>query len=156
MAELNLHNLKEFVEEKLSGTDCFLVKAEILKTKDIVVEIDSDSRVDIDFVANLNHEIEANFAPEIDDYNLEVGSVGLTSPLTLPRQFRKNEGNDVEVLTADGRKLHGMLKEADDEGFTLSTQEKVKKDGEKRPSIQTVDQRFSYADVKSVVYELKF
>lgn len=155
MAELNLQNLKEFVEKQLDGTDCFLVKAEINK-RDITVEIDSDTRVDIDFVSRLNQEIEKEFSPEIDDYNLEVGSVGLTSPLKLPRQFVKNSGNDVEVLTKEGKKLHGMLKEADEEGFTVVIQEKVKKEGEKRPVIEEVEHRFAYPDVKSVVYDLKF
>lgn len=156
MAELNLQNLRDFVESALKDTDCFLVKAEILGGKDVLVEIDSDTHVDIDFVAKLNREIEAEFTPDIDSYDLEVGSVGLTSPLKLPRQFRKNEGNDVEVLTKDGRKLHGMLKSADDEGFVLSTREKVKKEGEKRPVTEEVERRFAYGDVKSVVYEIKF
>ena len=156
MSELNIQSLKAFVEQKLEGTDCFLVKTEILKKGDVVVEIDSDTRVDIDFVASLSRDIEAEFAPEIDDYNLEVGSVGLTTPLKLPRQFKKNEGNDVEVLTKEGKKLHGMLKDADDEGFTLATQEKVKREGEKRPSMETVERRLAYGDVKSVVYEIKF
>lgn len=156
MAELNLQNLKDFVTEKLRDTDCFLVNAEILKGKDIIVEIDSDTRVDIDFVGNLNHQIEAYFAPDIDDYNLEVGSVGLTTPLKLPRQFKKNIGNDVEVLTKEGKKLHGMLKEADENGFTLAVQEMVKREGEKRPVIETVEKSFGYGDVKSVVYEIKF
>ena len=156
MAELSLQNLKDFVEKELEGTDCFLVNAEIRKGKDIIVEIDSDTRVDIDFVASLNQKIENEFSPEIDDYNLEVGSVGLTSPLKLPRQFRKNAGNDVEVLTKEGKKLHGMLKSADDEGFVLVTQEKVKNEGEKRPTLRDVETRYSYSDVKSVVYEIKF
>ena len=155
MAELNLQNIRDFVERRLEGTDCFLVKAQIGKT-DVVVEIDSDTRVDIDFVAALSQQIEAEFAPAIDDYNLEVGSVGLTSPLTLPRQFRKNIGNDVEVLTRDGRKLHGMLRQADEQGFTLSTQEKVRAEGEKKPHLETVEHVFAYPDVKSVVYEIKF
>lgn len=156
MAILNVQNLREFIEEQLKNTDCFLVKAEILKGKDIIVEIDSDSRVDIDFVASLNQAIEENFAPEIDDYNLEVGSVGLTSPLRLPRQFKKNEGNDIEVLTKDGRKLHGLLKSSDDRGFVVAVQQKVKKEGEKRPTVQTVDMPFGYDEVKSVTYEIKF
>lgn len=155
MAELNLLALKEFVEQKLDGSDCFLVKAEIGKG-DITVEIDSDTRVDIDFVAALSRDIEAHFAPGIDDYNLEVGSVGLTAPMTMPRQFRKNIGNDVEVLTIDGRKLHGMLKAADDEGFTLAVQEKVRREGEKKPRLENVEHRLSYADAKSVVYEIRF
>lgn len=156
MAELNLHNLKEFVESRLEGTDCFLVDARILKGKDVTVEIDSDTRVDIDFVADLNREIEEHFAPEIDDYNLEVGSVGLTTPFRLPRQYTKNLGNDVEVVTKDGKKLHGMLKSADDEGFVVAVMEKVKKEGEKRPSLEAVDHRYGYDEVKSVTYEIKF
>lgn len=155
MAELNIPNLTAYVERKLEGTDCFPVNITIQKG-DVTVEIDSDTRVDIDFVAALSRDIEAEFAPDIDDYNLEVGSVGLTTPLKLPRQFRKNAGNDVEVLTRDGRKLHGMLKSADEEGFTLATQEKVKREGEKKPSLETVERRFAYGDVKSVVYEIKF
>ena len=156
MAELNLNNLREFVEKELEGSDCFLVKAEIKAGKNVVVEIDSDTRVDIDFVAELNRAIEAEFAPEIDDYDLEVGSVGLTTPFVLPRQYKKNVGNDVEVLTKDGKKLHGMLKSADDNGFTLETMEKVKKEGEKRPVLTAVEKEFGYGDVKSVTYEIKF
>lgn len=156
MAELNLQNLKEFVDSKLQDTDCFLVNAEIKPSKEIVVDIDSDSRVDIDFVAALNRDIEQYFSPEIDDYDLEVGSVGLTTPLTLPRQFIKNIGNDVDVVTADGKKLHGLLKSADDKGFTVTVEEKVKKEGEKRPVKEMVDKEFAYADVKSVVYSIKF
>lgn len=155
MAELNAQSLSEFVGEKLEGTDGFIVRVEI-KGKEIYVDIDSDTRVDIDFVAKLNQEIEEHFAPEIDDYTLEVGSVGLTAPLKLPRQYQKNVGNDVEVLTKDGKKLHGVLSAADDEGFVLTMQEKVKKEGEKRPSLREVEKRFSYGDVKSVVYDIKF
>lgn len=155
MAELNLQNLKDFVEKQLADTDCFLVGASIVG-KDIQVEIDSDTRVDIDFVAGLNEKIEGEFAPEIDDYNLEVGSVGLTSPLRLPRQYKKHEGNDMEVVTRDGRKLHGVIKESDEDGFTLTVEEKVKKEGEKRPTLMSVDHRFGYGDVKSVTWELKF
>lgn len=156
MAELNLQGLKEFVEKKLEGTDGFLVNAEIMKGGNITVEIDSDTRVDIDFVAELNRDIEEEFSPEIDGYNLEVGSVGLTSPLKLPRQFRKNVGNDMEVLTRDGKKLRGVMTEADDDGFSLAVKEKVKKEGEKRPTLETVDHRFDYGDVKSVTYDIKF
>lgn len=156
MAQLNLQNLTEFVAERLANTDCFIVNVEIRPNKEVVVEIDSDTRVDIDFVAGMSREIEVHFAPEIDDYDLEVGSVGLTSPLKLPRQFSKNVGNDVEVVTKDGKKLHGMLKDADDSGFILVYEEKVKREGEKRPIKETVEKRFAYGDVKSVIYEIKF
>ena len=155
MQILNQQNLRDFVSEALSGSDCFLVSADI-KGKDIVVEIDSDTRVDIDFVADLSRKIEERFAPEIDDYNLEVGSAGLTSPLKLPRQFQKHLGHDMEVLTADGRKLHGLLVVADADGFTLEVEEKVKKEGEKRPVLEKTRKPFAYSDAKKVTYDLKF
>lgn len=156
MALLNNQTLRQFIDDALAGTDCFLVTAEIQNDNDILVEIDSDTRVDIDFVADLNRKIEEHFTPEIDDYNLEVGSVGLTSPLILPRQFVKHVGHEMELLTADGRKLYGILAEADDEGFTLQMEQKVKKEGEKRPVIETVRETLPYASVKKVTYDLKF
>lgn len=155
MNEFNSQTLREFVDSQLAGTDCFIVKAEVKKGA-ALVEIDSDTRVDIDFVAELNRKIEEHFAPEIDSYDLEVGSVGLTSPMVLPRQFKKNVGNVVSVLSSDGKKYKGMLKEADDEGFIIVSEEKVRKEGQKRPVIEPVERRFSYPEAKQVVYEIKF
>lgn len=156
MTQLNELSLSEFVAEQLQGTDCFPVRIDFRPGKVIVVEIDSDSRVDIDLVAELNRRIEEHFTPEIDDYDLEVGSVGLTSPLSMPRQFRKNIGNDVVVLAKDGKKYHGILRDADDSGFIIAFEEKMKKEGQKKPVVEMVEKRFDYADAKSVVYDIKF
>lgn len=156
MNQLNQQSLSDFINDKLKDTDCFLVSATIGKNNSIVVEIDSDSAVDIDFVARLNRDIEEHFAPEIDDYDFEVGSVGLTSPLVLPRQFVKNIGNDVEVLATDGKKYHGVLVSADDQGFAIEVEEKVKEEGQKRPVVKNVEKKFSYAEAKKVNYDIKF
>ena len=76
----------------------------------IVVEIDSYSSVSIDDCVRLNGIIESHFDRDVEDYELEVGSAGLTSPLRVKAQYDKNVGNPVEVLTNDGRKLKGTLK----------------------------------------------
>ena len=99
---------------------------------------------------------DVKVTPDKEDYGLEVGSAGLTSPLRVPRQYEKHIGHDVEVLTNDGRKIHGMLKEADAEGFTVATERKVKPEGAKRPVTETVEERFGYGDVKHTKYDLKF
>lgn len=156
MSELNSQTLKEFVEKNIADTDCFVTEVKISPNGDILVEIDSDTRVDIDYVADLSRKIEEEFAPAIDDFNLEVGSAGLTSPLRMPRQFAKNIGNDVEVLGCDGKKYHGTLTAADDNGFTIETEEKVRHEGAKKPVKEIVSRTFGYADAKSVVYDLKF
>ena len=67
----------------------------------------------------------------------------------MPRQYRKNVGYEVEVLTGDGRKLKGVLADADDEGFVLTTTVKKKLEGKKRPELLVEEQeRFNYSDIK--------
>ena len=77
-----------------------------------------------------------------------MGSYGITSPLLLPRQYRKNIGYEVEVLTCDGRKLKGVIADADDEGFTLTMTVKKKLEGKKRPELVEEEERFNYSDIK--------
>lgn len=156
MEGITAQALREYVEEQLAGSDCFVTAAEVRGDNTIVIEIDSDSRVDLDLCVELNRKIEEHFAPAIDEFDLEVGSAGLTTPLRLPRQYRKNVGNDLEVLTADGRKLRGHLAEADDEGITLEVEQRVKREGEKRPHTKISALRISYGDIRRAVYDLQF
>ena len=68
--------------------------------------------------------------------------------MLLPRQYSKNIGYEVEVLTADGRKLKGILADADDEGFVLTMTVKRKLEGKKRPELVEEQERFNYNDIK--------
>ena len=151
-------SLRSFIEKKLEGTPYFLVDVMAEPDDRFVVEIDSDEGVDIDFCGDLTRAVDAEFPREEggDDYELEVGSAGLTSPFKVKRQYLKNVGSDVEVDTADGRRLHGTLLEADDVGFTLGYHVKEKPDGAKRPVLVEKRERFAYPDVRSVRGEIKF
>ncbi|MCM1290884.1 MAG: ribosome assembly cofactor RimP [Prevotella sp.] len=148
--------LRDFIENSLEGSGNYLVDLKVSPTNEITVEIDNDEGVDIDECISLTHAIEGEFNRDVEDYELEVGSSGLTSPFKVVRQYRKNLGNPVVVLTKDGRKLHGILRDVTDSGFTIVQEEKIKKPGEKRPVIEEVEYPFDYQDVKSVVYDLKF
>lgn len=148
--------LKEFVENKLEGSDKFLVDLKVSNDNNIEVEIDSDNPLSIDECEALSRLIESEFDRDKEDYTLEVGSAGLTSPLKVPRQFRKYIGREIETVTNDGRKLSGLLKSADDNGFTVTVREKIKKEGMKRPVVEEVDYSFSYGEVKQTKYLLKF
>lgn len=152
----DLKALQRFIESRLEGTDCFPVDLTVSKDNEIKVEIDSRQGVDIDFCIELTRSIEEAFPRDEEDYELEVGSAGLTSPFKVLAQYEKNIGNKVEVLTKDGKKLHGILCDAVPEGFKLMVTEKVKPEGAKRPVEQTREIAFGYDDVKSVRYELEF
>lgn len=148
--------LTAFVEQQLQDTDLFLVDLTVTPDNVITVEVDSDSPVDIDECISLSRKIEEAFDREVEDYELEVGSAGLTSPFKVVRQYEKNIGNEVEVIGRDGRKYTGVLREAGPESFTILSREKVRHEGAKRPVTEEVARTFAYSDVKSTTYLLQF
>lgn len=141
--------LEQVINEALEGTKMFLVTLKVSKDNVIDVALDSDEDITIDDCVAVNDAVLAAFDRDAgEDYELTVGSYGITSPLILPRQYRKNIGFEVEVLTADGRKLKGILADADNEGFTLTTTVKRKLEGKKRPEMVEEQERFAYNDIK--------
>lgn len=148
--------LTQFIEKQLVNTDLFLVDVEISPSNEIKVEIDSDTSVDIDFCIGLSRKIEDAFPREPEDYELEVGSAGLTSPFKVRRQYEKNLGNEVEVLARDGKKYTGILDEVTDNDFMITTEVKEKPEGAKRPIKVSRQLRFPYDSINSVAYNLKF
>lgn len=152
--------LARTVEEALAGSDMFVVDIAVAPGNMITVEIDSDSSVDIDTCARITRRIEEVFDRDAEDYELEVGSAGLTAPLRVLRQYLKNIGNDMEVLTRDGRKLHGVLASAkadgDDVAFVLDVETREKAPDAKRPVAVVRPVAMKASECKSVVYDLKF
>lgn len=154
MIDKNL--LTQTVTEAIEGTPIFIVDITVSRDNDITVEIDSPDGLDIDTCARITRHIESRFDRDADDYRLEVGSAGLTSPFKVKAQYDKNIGNPVEVLTRDGRKLHGTLTAAGDDSFTIETPVKTKIEGQKKPVTVMQPQTFPYTGVKSVKYEIQF
>lgn len=149
--------LTQTVEQAIEGSDIFLVDVRVSADNNIAVEIDSPRGIDIDTCAAITRQIEAVFDRDAEDYELEVGSAGLTAPFKVRGQYLKNIGNEVEVLTRDGRKLRGTLVEVADDGrFTVEVPTKVRHEGAKRPVTEQVPQTFDPADCKSVTYVINF
>ncbi|MCX4263119.1 MAG: ribosome assembly cofactor RimP [Muribaculaceae bacterium] len=151
------------VNDAIAGTDLFVVDIRISPDNVITVEVDSPTAVDIDECAAITRKIEEKFDRDTEDYELEVGSAGITSDFKIRAQYTKNIGNDVEVLTRDGRKLHGVLTavapgEPSDHsiGFTVEIPVKVKEPGAKKPVIRQEALQFTSDDCKYVRYDLKF
>lgn len=148
--------LRNFIEKQLADTDLFLVEAKVKPGNEIEVVIDSDSPIAIEQCEWLTRKIEDEFDRDVEDYTLEVGSAGLTSPFKAVRQYQKYIGYEVEVITKDGKKLTGVLKSANDDNFTIVSQEKVKKPDSKRPVVEDVEHTYPYNEVKQTKYLLKF
>ena len=148
--------VENLVNEWLTDQDYFLVDVEISADNRIVVEIDHADGVWIEDCVALSRFIEDHLDREVEDYELEVGSAGLGQPFKVTRQYLNCIGKEVEVLTADGKKVRGMLKSVDEPEFTVAVQEKVKVEGKKRPQLEDVDYRFSMDEVKYCKYLISF
>lgn len=146
---IDKETVKSLVGDFLKDGDVFLVDVNISADNEIVVEIDSDTSVDIDTCCDLNRYIENRLPRDVEDYSLEVGSSGLTSPFKMPRQYKKNIGNEIEVLSA-GKKISGILKNVADDGFTLEVLSKQK--GKKCAE----EAFFKFSDIDYAKYNLKF
>lgn len=148
--------VKSLALQYLEDTECYLVDVTVSNDNRIVIEIDSDESVSIDFCIAMSRHIESQFNRDVEDYELEVGSSGLTEPFKILRQYVKNIGNEVEVLTRDGRKLKGVLINATEDGFILETERDVKPEGAKRKVRIKEEETFNYQDIKYTKYLIRF
>ena len=140
--------LTDVINQALDGSDMFLVDVTVTPDNVIDVEIDADRDITIDDCQRLNDIVLAKFDRDVEDYELTIGSCGLTTPFKVLRQYAKNVGNAVEVLTADGRKLKGTLANAGDDQFTVTIEVKEKVEGKKRPQLVQKDIVLKYDEVK--------
>ena len=148
--------VSQIVEEWLEGKDYFLVEVTVSPDDKIVVEIDHAEGVWIEDCVELSRYIESKLNREEEDYELEVGSAGIGQPFKVLQQYYNHVGSDVEVLTKDGRKLTGVLKDADEEKFVVAVQKKVKVEGAKRPKLMEEDETFRYDEIKYTKYLISF
>lgn len=146
----------EIAEKILEGSDMFVVDCKTSPAGDIELLIDSDTAVKLDDCARINRAIEAELDREIEDYSLVVASAGIGSELKLLRQYRKILDGSVEVLLKDGIKILAKLDEANDEGITLSYEEKQIVEGKKRKQTVEVTKVYKWEEIKYVKEYLDF
>jgi ribosome maturation factor RimP len=126
--------IKKLVADYFKGDEFFLVDLVLKPGNKISVFIDGDHRVTIEACKQLSRFLEENLDRESEDFDLTVSSAGADRPLKLPRQYKKNIGNDLEVITKAGDKITGTILNAGEEGIELE-QQPVKKSGKMQEKI---------------------
>ncbi len=74
--------------------DLFLIDFSLSGENAIKIVIDGDNGVLVEDCMFVSRAIEHNIDREEFDYSLEVLSSGASTPLTLPRQYKKHIGRD--------------------------------------------------------------
>ena len=116
--------LREKVEKLLQeafeeNNSLFLIELNVNEANHITVIIDGDNGVSVNDCIAVSRKIEHNLDREEEDFSLDVSSVGVSSPLEMPRQYQKNIGRTLAVITVDGEKYEGELTAFEDDKITL-------------------------------------
>jgi ribosome maturation factor RimP len=143
------------VNEKLTE-DQFLVEVTVSSSNVIHIMVDSDQGISINQIVELSRYVENNLDREAEDFELSVFSAGLSEPFRLFRQYKKNEGTEIDVLLTDGQKLAGLLLKADELGIDLEVTTKEKIEGTKKRELVTKVHHFDYPEIKETKKVLKF
>lgn len=148
--------LRNTIEEAISDTDIFLVNITVSADNVVEVTIDSPEGIDIEQCTALSRRITEVFDRDVEDYELTVGSAGVTAPWTVDAQYRMNVGNAVDVLTRDGRRIHGTLVAVseDCQAITVTVSTKVRREGAKRPVVEAVPHEILRSNIKTIVRDI--
>jgi ribosome maturation factor RimP len=153
--ETQLEAITKMVASLIAGDPAiFLVEIKIKPTNNVKVFLDGDQGVSIGQCAEYNRSLykllEADDLFPGGDFSLEVSSAGLDEPLKLERQYRKNIGRDVEVMTMAGAKVEGKLLTVDAD--TVVVEEEKGKNKKKQLILHSIPVK----DIKSTKIQIKF
>ena len=108
--------LEQVLEENKS---LFLIDLSVSENNKITVILDGDNGVTVEDCMLVSRAIEHNFDREEEDFSLEVMSSGVSEPLKIPRQFKKNLGRTLKVKIKEGVIIEGEITEVNEEAVTL-------------------------------------
>ena len=119
---IDREKIERSVKEFIAGTDIFLVGIKITGSNRITILADRNDGITIDNCAAIHRHVEKNLDREFEDFELQVSSPGLEVPFTVIEQYYKNEGRKVSVITSEGLRYNGILKNVSKGGFDLETE----------------------------------
>ena len=149
----------KMIEEKVEALvnndpGVFLVEVRIKPTNNIKVFVDGDQGVSIEKLVQYNRRLYRQLEEEAvfpgGDFSLEVSSPGLDEPLKLHRQYQKNVGRFVEVVTNEGDWKEGKLISANETELVLETTTG------KGKKLETVQHTISFDNIKTTKVQIKF
>jgi ribosome maturation factor RimP len=150
---ISTEKIQYLVDEVLSE-DMFIVGITVGSGNEIAVSVDSDSGISIDKCVGISRHIEQSLDRETEDFSLEVSSPGLTQPLKVFRQYFKNIGKRIEVVTKDSELQEGLLKSVNSKGFELEIEAYKKTNGNKALDTRSID--YSFEQIKTVKLVISF
>ena len=136
--------------------DIFLVDLKISTDKLIKVILDGDEEVNVKDCINISRAIEDSLDRDEEDFSLEVASSGVGSPLKFPRQYQKNLGRKMEIISKEGLKFEGELTHVKDDSIELQWKQREPKPIGKGKITVTKNKTLMFDEISQTRVMIKF
>ncbi len=144
--------LNKSLEEK---PELFLIDIVITENFKIIITIDGDNGVILQNCIDISRSIEDNLDREEQDFMLEVASAGVSSPLKLIRQYKKNVGRTL-IVKLENEKFEGKLIEANEKFIILTWETREsKKIGKGKETVQKTKE-IPYNEIIEAIVTITF
>lgn len=153
---ITVEDIQKLVEEKIQGTDLFIVEIKVDAGNNISVSVDAPNGFDVKHCIEISKHIEGSFDRDEEDFALEVASSGIGYPFKVLDQYKKTIGGTIEVLFVDGKKIEGKLLDANEDVFSIEYEVKEKIEGAKRPKMVNKQLEVKYDETKTVKETITF
>ena len=91
--------------------------------------LDNDEGLKINDCVQVSRFVESNLNRDVEDFELEVSSPDVGQSFKVLRQYYKRKGKQIEVLTVEGKKITGLLKDVNEGGVTIEEKQRQKIQG---------------------------
>ena len=133
----------------------FLIDLNINDANKIMVTLDGDNGVQLQDCINISKAIDANLDREEEDFALEVASAGVSLPLKLVRQYKKNIGRILKIKL-QSQTIEAMLLEVSDENITVEWSSREPKKIGKGKETVLHHENIAYGDIIEAVVTITF
>lgn len=148
--------IRALIDEKLEGSENYLVDLTVSASNQIRVELDHLDGISIDECVAMSRHIDSSFDREIDDFELQVSSPGLDQPFKVFQQYVKNIGREVSIVKVEGQKLKGLLIDANQAEVTLEYETKEKVEGKKKKELIIHQDKIPMNEIKETRIIISF
>ena len=154
-------NFNKKVEDFLSlalekHPNIFLVDLKISTDKSIKVILDGDKEVNVKDCINISRAMDDALDRDKGDFSLEVASAGVGSPLKFLRQYHKNLGRKLEVISTEGLKFEGELTNVKEDAIEIQWKQREPKPIGKGKVTVTRNKTFMFDEINQSKVMIKF
>ena len=148
--------VKDLLEQGLAEhPSLFLIDLNINDSNKIIITLDGDNGVQLQDCINISRAIDNNLDREEVDFALEVASAGVSLPLKLVRQYKKNTGRTLKIKTST-QTIEALLLEVSEENIMVEWSSREPKKIGKGKETVLHNEKIAYADIQEAIVIIIF